>query len=98
MPVTLPCEDRKGASAGKRPPGRMGHTATALAQIMVVIGGRKNPTQPLNDVWLLDLHSVQWSPVTAKNGPSARFRHSAVGLQVRYPAAMPCTQVVHMFL
>ncbi|KAG5405109.1 hypothetical protein IGI04_011228 [Brassica rapa subsp. trilocularis] len=43
------------------PSPRLGHTASIVGDYMFVIGGRADPLNILNDVWMLDISKCEWS-------------------------------------
>ncbi|KAH0933529.1 hypothetical protein HID58_010646 [Brassica napus] len=43
------------------PSPRLGHTASMVGDYMFVIGGRADPLNILNDVWMLDISKCEWS-------------------------------------
>ena len=56
-----------------------------LGDSMVVFGGRASPVQPLGDLWVLDLPSMAWTAAAMAHHepqPCARFRHTAVAVEV----------------
>lgn len=64
-------------TTGERPPGRDGHTATAVEDRMYVFGGASSQGK-LNDVRVLDLHTLRWSrPRSVGGPPGPRWGHSA---------------------
>ncbi|KAL3678169.1 hypothetical protein R1sor_021125 [Riccia sorocarpa] len=57
----------------------MAHTASRVSELMVVIGGRRDPSCILNTVTALDLKSFEWkSPDINGDEFSPRHRHAAV--------------------
>lgn len=42
------------------PPPRLGHTASLAGDLMFVIGGRSDPGNVLNDVWVLNTTNNEW--------------------------------------
>ncbi|KAL6065717.1 DUF11 domain-containing protein [Balamuthia mandrillaris] len=67
---------------GVVPPARNTHTATLLGdgRRIVVFGGR-NSSHFFNDVWMFDIPTTTWTPLTMSgndNIPSGRSGHSAV--------------------
>ncbi len=62
--------------AGESPPARRDHSLVGDGQRLYLFGGR-NPA-PLDDVWVYDLASANWSALTSGDGPAARFGHNAV--------------------
>ncbi|XP_024992862.1 tRNA wybutosine-synthesizing protein 2/3/4 isoform X2 [Cynara cardunculus var. scolymus] len=42
------------------PPPRLGHTASLVGDLMFVIGGRADPGNVLNDVWVLSITNNEW--------------------------------------
>lgn len=42
------------------PSPRLGHTASLVGDLMFVIGGRADPGNVLNDVWVLSLTNNEW--------------------------------------
>ena len=64
-------------TTGELPPGRDGHTATAVEDRMYVFGGASSQGK-LNDVRVLDLHTLRWSrPRSVGGPPGPRWGHSA---------------------
>ena len=64
-------------TTGELPPGRDGHTATAVDDRMYVFGGASSQGK-LNDVRVLDLHTLRWSvPRSVGGPPGPRWGHSA---------------------
>ena len=62
---------------GDLPPGRDGHSATAMEDKLYVFGGADSQGK-LNDVRVLDLHSLRWSrPRSVGGPPQPRWGHSA---------------------
>lgn len=47
------------APAGAPSP-RLGHTASVIGDFMFVIGGRADPVNILNDVWVLNMVKAEW--------------------------------------
>lgn len=47
------------AAAGAPSP-RLGHTSTLVGDFMYVIGGRADPTNILNEVWVFNMTNKQW--------------------------------------
>lgn len=43
-----------------RPSPRLGHTSSLVGDLMYVIGGRADPLNILNDVWVLNTEMRQW--------------------------------------
>lgn len=43
-----------------RPAPRLGHTSSLVGDLMYVIGGRADPLNILNDVWVLNTDLRQW--------------------------------------
>ena len=63
-------------TTGELPSARMRHSAVLFENKMIVFGGRSNPSQPMEDVYVLDLDCLVWKKVESK-GPCGRFRHAA---------------------
>lgn len=42
------------------PSPRLGHTASLVGDFVFVIGGRADPLNILNDVWILDTTKLEW--------------------------------------
>ena len=64
-------------TTGDLPPGRDGHTATAMEDRLFVFGGADSNGK-LNDVRVLDLHALRWSrPRSVGGPPEPRWGHSA---------------------
>lgn len=42
------------------PSPRLGHTSSLIGNLMYVIGGRADPSNILNDVWLLNTENSHW--------------------------------------
>lgn len=42
------------------PPPRLGHTCSLIGDSMFVIGGRADPLNILNDVWVLNTVTREW--------------------------------------
>ena len=64
-------------TTGDLPPGRDGHTATAVEDRLYVFGGADSQGK-LNDVRVLDLHTLRWSrPRSVGGPPGPRWGHSA---------------------
>ncbi|XP_077243642.1 met-10+ like family protein / kelch repeat-containing protein isoform X3 [Tasmannia lanceolata] len=60
------------------PSPRLGHTSSAVGECIFVIGGRGDPTQILNDVWVLDTAHHEWKLLECKGSLFApRHRHAA---------------------
>ncbi|KAL8103966.1 hypothetical protein AgCh_028255 [Apium graveolens] len=61
-----------------RPSPRLGHTSSLIGNLMYVIGGRADPSNILNEVWLLNTENSQWKLLecTGTYFPS-RHRHAA---------------------
>ena len=69
-------EEKPGAA---HPSGRMHHSATFVPalQSLVIFGGTR-PGEALNDLWMLNTSTMEWTePVTTGAPPSARFGHTA---------------------
>lgn len=45
---------------GSTPSTRLGHTASLVGELMFVIGGRGDPGNVLNDVWVLNTMNYEW--------------------------------------
>uniref|UniRef100_A0A7N0UT81 SAM-dependent methyltransferase TRM5/TYW2-type domain-containing protein n=2 Tax=Kalanchoe fedtschenkoi TaxID=63787 RepID=A0A7N0UT81_KALFE len=60
------------------PPPRLGHTASMVGKHMFVIGGRADPVNILNDVWVLDTVTNIWKQLECGGSAFApRHRHAA---------------------
>ncbi|CAO2842541.1 unnamed protein product [Amaranthus hypochondriacus] len=60
------------------PSPRMGHTSSLSGGLMIVIGGRADPTNILDDIWIFDITKAQWKFVRNTNDVFApRHRHAA---------------------
>lgn len=61
-----------------RPSPRLGHTSSLVGDLMYVIGGRADPLNILNDVWVLNTKMRQWKLLecTGTEFPP-RHRHAA---------------------
>lgn len=55
------CGTLKLAAVNESPSPRLGHTASMVGDLMFVIGGRADPLNILNDVWMLDISKCEWS-------------------------------------
>lgn len=49
------------------PSPRMGHTSSLAGGLMIVIGGRADPTNILDDIWIVDITKAQWKFVRNTN-------------------------------
>lgn len=70
------------STSGPSPPARRDHTAVfdRAFNRMIVFGGMDGslPSQPLDDLWILDLNTNAWAQVTLTPRPSKRAHHVAV--------------------
>lgn len=55
------CGTLKLITVNESPSPRLGHTASMVGDYMFVIGGRADPSNILNDVWMLDISKFEWS-------------------------------------
>lgn len=69
----------------KAPSSRMGHTATVVGDSMYVIGGRSDPLNCLNDVWMLKNRSKEWHLLQSSGSvfpPSHRHAAAAIDSKI----------------
>jgi len=71
------------------PRPRGGHSATVIGNKVYVFGGEDARRKPLNELWVLDLSTLEWSqPETSSSGggsaPTARSQHTACSFRNRY--------------
>ncbi|XP_050211218.1 tRNA wybutosine-synthesizing protein 2/3/4 isoform X2 [Mercurialis annua] len=74
-----PCNGTlKTIDAAGAPSPRVGHTASLVGDLLFVIGGRSDPLDILDDVWILNIASKEWklSECTGSYMPP-RHRHAA---------------------
>jgi len=65
-------------SDGVQPPRRLGHSMTRVSnQHILCFGGMENDTV-FDDVWLLDIESLQWTEIRLNSAPVALSGHVAV--------------------
>ncbi|GAB4830863.1 hypothetical protein Ancab_004890 [Ancistrocladus abbreviatus] len=63
------------------PSPRLGHTSLLVGDLMFVIGGRADPVNILNDVWIFDTAKNEWKFVDCTGSAFApRHRHAAAVL------------------
>ncbi|KAJ8761812.1 hypothetical protein K2173_004661 [Erythroxylum novogranatense] len=68
----------KAVNVDVAPSSRLGHTASLVGHCVYIIGGRADPLNILNDVWMFDTAKHEWrlSEATGSAFPS-RHRHAA---------------------
>mmetsp|Transcript_7112 Transcript_7112/g.12311 ORF Transcript_7112/g.12311 Transcript_7112/m.12311 type:complete len:345 (+) Transcript_7112:166-1200(+) len=67
------------AVKGGSPPTRHAHTACCFQESRILVFGGASQTGPMNDVWIFDTASGEWSRPTVKGqAPAPREMHSAV--------------------
>jgi hypothetical protein len=71
------------------PRPRGGHTATVIGNKVYVFGGEDAKRKPLNELWVLDLSTLEWSQPetsssTTEKGPTARSQHTACSFRNRF--------------
>ncbi|KAG7671615.1 putative Acyl-CoA-binding domain-containing protein 5 [Nannochloris sp. 'desiccata'] len=71
------------------PRPRGGHSATVIGNKVYVFGGEDATRKPLNELWVLDLSTLEWSqPETTtsdgSNAPKARSQHTSCSFRNRY--------------
>lgn len=82
---------------GTAPVARTCHTFTlANDKTAVVVGGRRNPWQPLSDTWKFDLSSQVWS--RGPDLPDARYRHVTCPMKNKFLILGGKTQSSHAAL
>ncbi|KAL2931413.1 tRNA wybutosine-synthesizing protein 2/3/4 [Bienertia sinuspersici] len=60
------------------PSPRMGHTSSLVGGLMVVLGGRADPTNILDDLWIFNIADAEWKLVGNTSDVFApRHRHAA---------------------
>lgn len=60
------------------PSPRMGHTSSVVGEFMYVIGGRADPLNILNDVWVFNMAKKEWNLLQCSGSPfPSRHRHAA---------------------
>lgn len=60
---------------------RLGHSSCMVDDLMFVIGGRADPVNILNDVWVLDSQTNKWKLLeVSTNTFSPRHRHASVSV------------------
>ncbi|CAK9313398.1 unnamed protein product [Citrullus colocynthis] len=65
-------------TAGNIPIARAGHSATLFGSKIIMFGGEDSNRRLLNDIHVLDLETLTWDEVEAKQSPPApRFDHTA---------------------
>ncbi len=73
-------------AAHPRPRG--GHSATVIGNKVYVFGGEDAKRKPLNELWVLDLSTLEWSqPETSTSTtttPTGRSQHTACSFRNRY--------------
>ncbi|XP_058094324.1 tRNA wybutosine-synthesizing protein 2/3/4 isoform X2 [Magnolia sinica] len=68
----------KMINADGPPSPRLGHTFSVIGEQVFVIGGRGDPTQILNDVWVLNLSENRWKLLECTGSVfHPRHRHAA---------------------
>ncbi|KAL0845606.1 hypothetical protein Bca101_018852 [Brassica carinata] len=75
------CGTLKLVTVNESPSPRLGHTASMVGDCMFVIGGRADPLNILNDVWMLDISKCEWSSqrcIGCEFPP--RHRHAAASI------------------
>uniref|UniRef100_A0A1J3EYD8 tRNA wybutosine-synthesizing protein 2/3/4 n=2 Tax=Noccaea caerulescens TaxID=107243 RepID=A0A1J3EYD8_NOCCA len=79
------CGTLKLAAVNESPSPRLGHTASMVGDLMFVIGGRADPLNILNDVWMLDISKCEWSLqkcIGSEFPPRHRHAAASVGSEV----------------
>ncbi|KAF5729456.1 acyl-CoA-binding domain-containing protein 4 isoform X3 [Tripterygium wilfordii] len=72
-------------TSGKVPAARGGHSATLFGSRLIVFGGEDRNRRLMNDVHVLDLETMTWDVVEARQTPPApRFDHTAAVHSERY--------------
>ena len=71
--------------SGERPSPRQGHSATEIPERgWIVVFGGISEAGPLNDLYILDVHTHEWTRKPAAGPtPLARCRHAAVYIPAR---------------
>ncbi|KAK8943174.1 tRNA wybutosine-synthesizing protein 2/3/4 [Platanthera zijinensis] len=75
----------KQIDAIKSPSPRVGHTSTAVGDVIYVIGGRGGPTHIFNDVWALNTTKNRWTLVECTGHtfhPRHRHATAAIGSNI----------------
>ncbi|CAI0468320.1 unnamed protein product [Linum tenue] len=64
---------------GFGPSPRLGHTASVVGELVFIVGGRTDPLNILNEVWVLDMPGKQWRLIECSGSSSfpPRHRHAA---------------------
>lgn len=63
------------------PPPRVGHTSSLVGDLMFVIGGRADPANILDDLWMFDIAKTEWKLVCSTDKVFApRHRHAAAAV------------------
>ncbi|KAF8093012.1 hypothetical protein N665_0393s0014 [Sinapis alba] len=75
------CGTLKLVTVNESPSPRLGHTASMVGDCMFVIGGRADPLNILNDVWMLDISKCEWSSQKCIGSEfPPRHRHAAASI------------------
>ncbi|KAJ0250215.1 tRNA wybutosine-synthesizing protein 2/3/4 [Hirschfeldia incana] len=75
------CGTLKLVTVNGSPSPRLGHTASMVGDCMFVIGGRADPLNILNDVWMLDISKCEWSSQKCIGSElPPRHRHAAASI------------------
>ncbi|KAG5246736.1 Met-10++ family protein [Salix suchowensis] len=63
------------------PSPRLGHTASLVGDLVFIIGGRADPSNILNDVWVLNTANMEWKLIQCTGSVfSPRHRHAAAAV------------------
>ena len=66
---------------GQPPEPRFAHTATAVSDMLFIIGGLARKGKPHDDLHVLDLGALEWSlPRVSFEGPPPRGRHTVAAV------------------
>ncbi|KAL9388476.1 hypothetical protein Peur_017081 [Populus x canadensis] len=72
-------------TSGNAPVARGGHSVTLVGSRLIIFGGEDRNRRLLNDVYALDLETLTWDVVVARQTPPApRFDHTAAINRERY--------------
>ncbi|CAN8246270.1 unnamed protein product [Cochlearia groenlandica] len=79
------CGTLKLIAVNEAPSPRLGHAASMVGDFMFVIGGRSDPLNILNDVWMFDISKSEWSLqrcIGSEFPPRHRHAAASVGSKV----------------